>query len=163
MRYLIREKVFTFADRFVIEDEAGCPRYEVVGKILYLGNKLSIYDLDGEELIYIEERLFKFLPEYTIYKGGRLIGKIKKEFTFFKPSFNIESSYGKFTLEGDVFHHDFNILKDGVPIAWISKKWISFSDTYSVDISDLVDHAFILSVVIILDQIFYDNNSNNYI
>lgn len=161
MRYLIREKVFTFADRFVIEDEAGYPRYEVVGKILSLGNKLSIYDLDGEELIYIEEKLFKFLPEYSIYKGSRLIGKIKKEFTFFKPSFNIESSYGKLTLEGDVLHHNFNILKDGAPIAWISKKWISFSDTYTVDISDLVDHAFILSIVIILDQIFYDGNNNS--
>lgn len=160
MRYLIKEKIFTFADRFRIEDYEGYPQYEVVGKILSLGNKLHIYDMNGRELIYIEEKIFRFLPEYTIYKEGNIVAKIKKELTFLKPRFRIESSYGQFTIEGDVFHHNFNILKNGEPVAWISKKWISLSDTYSVDIVDEEDHPFILSIVIILDQIFYDGNKN---
>mgnify|MGYP000928897313 CR=1 FL=1 len=160
MRYLIREKIFTFADRFTIEDDKGYPQYEVVGKILSLGNKLHIYDMDGIEHIYIEEKIFRFLPEYTIYKQDNIIGRIKKEFTFLRPKFQIESSYGQFTIEGDVFHHNFSILKNGKHIAWISKKWVSFSDTYSVDIVDEEDHPFILSIVIILDQIFYDGNNN---
>ena len=161
MRYLIKEKIFTFADRFRIEDDEGYPQYEVVGKILSLGNKLHIYDMNEKELVYIEEKIFRFLPEYTIYREDNIIGKIKKELTFFIPKFRIESSYGQFTIEGDVFHHSFNILKNGKPIAWISKKWISLSDTYSVDIVDEEDHPFILSIVIILDQIFYDGNKNN--
>ncbi|MCF6462229.1 LURP-one-related/scramblase family protein [Clostridium sp. Cult1] len=161
MRYIIKEKIFTFADRFNIEDEHGYPQYEVVGKIFSLGNKLNIYDLNGRELIYIEQQLLRFLPEYHIYRDGSLIGKIKKEFTFFKPKFYIESSYGDLTIDGDVFHHDFNILKNGQPVAWINKKWISFSDTYSVDILDEEDQPFILSIVIVLDQIFYDGNRNN--
>ncbi|HSH35224.1 LURP-one-related/scramblase family protein [Schnuerera sp.] len=161
MRYIIKEKIFTFADRFNIEDENGYPQYEVVGKIFSLGNKLRIYDLNGQELIYIEQEVFRFLPEYNIYKEESLIGKIKKEFTFFKPKFQIESSYGNFTVEGDVFHHDFNILKNGNPIAWINKKWVSFSDTYSVDILDEEDQPFILSIIIVLDQIFYDGNRSN--
>ena len=161
MRYLIKEKIFTLADRFRIENEQGYPQYEVVGKILTLGNKLNIYDMDGTELIYIEEKIFRFLPEYTIYRNGNIIGKIKKELTFMKPRFIIESSYGDFTIEGDVFHHNFDILKNGNPVAWVSKKWISLSDTYSVDIAEGEDHPFILSIVIILDQIFYDGNNNN--
>jgi uncharacterized protein YxjI len=161
MRYLIKEKIFTFADRFKIEDENGYPQYEVVGKILSLGNKLNIYDMSGKELIYIEGKIFRLLPEYMIYRGGNLIGKIKKELTLFRPKFNIESSYGYFTIEGDVLHHDFNILKNGEAIAWINKKWISFSDTYSIDIVDEEDQPFILSIVIVLDQIFHDGNKNN--
>ena len=161
MRYIIKEKVFTFADRFNIEDQYGSPQFEVVGKIFSLGNKLNIYDLNGKELIYIEQKVFRFLPEYDIYREGNLIGKIKKEFTFFKPKFYIESTYGNLTIDGDVFHHNFNILRDGKPIAWINKKWISFSDTYSVDISDEEDQSFVLSIVIVLDQIFYDGNRNN--
>ncbi|QQY79518.1 uncharacterized protein YxjI [Keratinibaculum paraultunense] len=161
MKYIIKERIFTLTDKFIIEDEEGYPRYEVVGKLLSLGNKLCIYDLDGEELVYIEQKLFKLLPEYNIYQKGHLVGKVKKKITFLKPSFIIESSYGNFTLKGDILHHDFDILKDGKSVAWINKKWLSFSDTYSVEISDLVDHAFILAIVIVLDQIFYDGNNNN--
>lgn len=161
MKYIIKERIFTLTDKFIIEDEEGYPRYEVVGKLLSLGNKLCIYDLDGEELVYIEQKLLKLLPEYNIYQKGHLVGKVKKEFTFLKPSFVIESSYGNFTLQGDILHHDFDILKDGRSVAWINKRWLSFSDTYSVEISDLVDQAFILAIVIVLDQIFYDGNNNN--
>lgn len=161
MRYLIKEKIFSFADRFRIEDEQGYPRYEVVGKILSLGNKLNIYDMNGIELIYIEQKIFRFLPEYLIFKEDNLVAKVKKELTFFKPKFIIESSYGNYSIEGDVFHHNFNILSNGKAIAWISKKWVSLSDTYSVEILDEEDQAFILSIVIVLDQIFYDGNKNN--
>lgn len=161
MKYIIKERIFTLTDKFIIEDEEGYPRYEVVGKLLSLGNKLRIYDLDGQELVYIEQKLLKLLPEYNIYQKGHLVGKVKKEFTFLKPSFVIESSYGNFTLQGDILHHDFDILKDGRSVAWINKRWLSFSDTYSVEISDLVDQAFILAIVIVLDQIFYDGNNNN--
>lgn len=161
MRYLIKEKIFSFADRFTIEDDQGYPRYEVVGKLLSLGNKLKLYNTTGEELIYIEQKIFRFLPEYLIYRNGNIIGRIKKELTFLKPRFNIESSYGNFTLDGDVFHHEFNISKDGNPIAWISKKWISLSDTYTVDILEEEDHSFILAIIIVLDQIFYDNRNKS--
>ena len=82
MRYLIKEKIFTFADRFRIENDKGYPQYEVVGKILSLGNKLHIYDMDGRELIYIEEKIFRFLPEYTIYREDNILAKIRKELTF---------------------------------------------------------------------------------
>ncbi len=161
MRYLIKEKIFSFADRFTIEDDQGYPRYEVVGKLLSLGNKLKLYNTTGEELIYIEQKILRFLPEYLIYRNGNIVGRIKKELTFLKPRFNIESSYGNFTLDGDVFHHEFNISKDGNPIAWISKKWISLSDTYTVDILEEEDHSFILAIIIVLDQIFYDNRNKS--
>lgn len=161
MRYLIREKIFSFADRFNIQDENGNTRFEVEGKVFSLGNKLRIYDINGRELIYIEQKVWRLLPEYNIYKGDRLLARVKKELTFFKPRFIIESQYGDLTIDGDVFAHNFNILKNGRPIAWISKKWISLSDTYSVEISDGEDEAFILSLSIVLDQILYDNRKNN--
>lgn len=160
MRYLVREKIFSFSDRFAIHDMNGNVRFEVEGKIFSFGNKLKIYDMHGRELIYIEQKVWRFLPEYNIYKGDRLIARVKKELTLFRPRFIIESQYGNLTIDGEVFAHNFNILKNGRPIAWISKKWISFSDTYSVEISDGEDEAFIISLVIVLDQILYDNRNN---
>ena len=161
MKFLVKEKIFTFADKFNIEDEYGDPQYKVVGEIFTFGNKLRLYDMHDVEIIYVEQKLFRFLPEYEIYKSGNLVAKIKKELTFFKPNFQIESNYGNLTVKGDIFHHEFNILRNGKIIAWISKKWITFSDTYSIDILEEEDEAFILSIVITLDQILYDGNKNN--
>lgn len=160
MRYLIKERIFSFSDRFIIKDENNNPQYEVIGKILSLGNKLDIYNMQGDKLIYIEEKLLRLLPEYTLYKDGNIVARINKEFTLFKPKFKIESQYGKFSIEGNVFQHDFNILKNGKAIAWVNKKWVSLSDTYSVEISDGEDQSFILAMVIVLDQIFYDNKNS---
>lgn len=159
MRYLIKEKIFSLSDRFTISDENGYSQYEVVGKILSIGNKLDLYDMHGNKMLYIEQRVLRFLPEYIIYEGGSVVGRINKEFTFFRPKFRIESQYGKFSIDGNVFLHDFNILKDNSPVAWINKKWVSLSDTYSVDIAAGENQAFILAVVIVLDQIFYDNKN----
>lgn len=160
MRYLIKEKIFSLGDKFNIQDENGGVRYQVEGKVFSIGNKLKIYDLNGKELIYIEQKVFKFLPEYEIYMYGDLLAKVKQRLRLFRASFDIESTYGSLTVEGDVFGHDFDILKNGKSIASVSKKWVAFSDTYSVDIEDDEDQPFILALVIVLDQILYDDNRN---
>ncbi|NLX60932.1 MAG: hypothetical protein GXZ06_00190 [Tissierellia bacterium] len=160
MRYLVREKIFSFADRFKIQDEYGNDRFQVEGQLFSFGNKLRIYDSQGRELIYIEQKIWRLLPEYYIYRGDRLLARLKKELTLFKPRFTIESQYGDFTIDGDIFAHNFNILKNGRPVAWVSKKWFSFSDTYAVEILEEEDHAFILSLAIVLDQVLYDDRNS---
>lgn len=164
MRYLIRERIFSIGDSFTIQDEMGMPRYEVRSKVFTIGNKLTIYDMNGKTLAYIEQKIFKLLPEYYIYLDGRMVARVKREFTLFKPRFNIDSELGSFRVEGDVLAHDFCILKNNWEVARIAKKWISFSDTYSVDISDSENQPFMLALVIVLDQVLYDNrggHSNN--
>ena len=163
MRYIIKEKIFSFSNKFQIKSMDGVGRYEVVGKFFSMGDKLKVYDRSGEERAYIEQKLLKFLPEYNIYQENKKVATIKKELTVIRPRFNIRSKYGNFSIEGDIMHHDFTILKNRKPVAWISKRWISLSDTYTVEIVDDIDHAFILSIVIVLDQIFYDskNTSNS--
>ncbi|WP_066826383.1 LURP-one-related/scramblase family protein [Clostridium tepidiprofundi] len=160
MRYQIREKIFSFGDDFTIKDEFGNDVFIVKGKVFSLGDKLGIYDMNGSEVVYIEQKLFKFLPEYNIYLYDEHAARVKKEFTFFRPRFNIESNMGDYVIEGDVFSLNFEILKNGVPIAIVSKKFFSFSDTYGVDISDNENHAFILALVIVIDQVLHDSNNN---
>lgn len=165
MKYIIKERIFSLSNRFKIETTSGGGGYEVEGRFFSLGKKLKIYDSQGGEVAYIEEKLLKFLPEYSIYQNKKKMATVKKELTIMRPRFNIKSSYGNFSIEGDIMHHDFTIFKNRRPVAWISKRWVSLSDTYSLEIVDDIDHPFILALVIILDQIFYDgrkakNNSN---
>lgn len=161
MKYLVRQRLFTFNDSFYITNEQKRPVFQIEGKIFSLGNKLNIYDMNGNKLIYIEQKLFRFLSEYEIYQGNRLIASIKKKLSFFRPKIDIVSDYGDFHIRGNIFAYDFSILRDERVIAEVNKKLISFSDTYLVDVAEGERDDFILSLVIVIDQIFHDNNHNN--
>ena len=160
MRFKIKEKIFSFGDNFVIRNEYDEDKYYVKGKVFSLGDKLRLYNMNNEELIYIEQKLFKFLPEFNLYSNGKSIATVKKEFAFFKPRFNIDSDLGNYRVEGDFFSHEFNILKENSVVAAVSKQWFSFSDTYGVDIDDTENPAFMLALVIIIDQVLHDDNNN---
>lgn len=161
MKYLVQQRIFSFNDSFNIIDENQRPVFKIEGKIFTLGNKLNIYDMNGNKRIYIEQKLFRFLPEYEIYEGDRIVARVKKQFTFFKSKLDIESEYGNFQIEGDIFAYNFTVLKDGRVVAVVNKKFIAFSDTYSVEISEGEKDDFILALVIVIDQVLHDNNQNN--
>lgn len=157
MKFYVREKVFSFGDNFTIKDIDGYDAYKVVGKVFSFGNKLHLYSMDGRELAYIEQKLFKFLPEYHIHMDNSVVAVLKKEFSFFKPRLHIDSIFGSFDIEGNIFAYNFTVYRNGVSVADISKRAFAFSDTYEVDINDNESYPFILSMVIVIDQIFHDN------
>ena len=159
MRYKIRERIFSIGDNFVIRDEYDNEKFIVKEELLTLGKKLRIMSLDGKELIYIKQELLTFMPKYNIYSEGNHLATVNKEFTFFKPKFNIDSNSGYYSVEGDVFSHDFVLIKDNEAVATINKQWFSLSDTYGIDIKDDLDQAFILSLVIVIDQVLHDKKN----
>ncbi|MDF2890669.1 MAG: hypothetical protein K0R80_1036, partial [Clostridia bacterium] len=143
MRYLIKQKIFSFGDNFAIKDELEQDRYIVRGKVFSFGDKLKIEDLNGNVLFYIEQQIFRFLPEYYIYAGDQQMAVVKKQLSFFTPKFIIDSVYGSYDIQGNIFGYDFQIYKDGRMVAVINKKWFAFSDSYGVEIEDGEDHAFL--------------------
>lgn len=161
MRYVIKQKVFSFGDNFTIKDENGNDCFKVKGKVFAFGNKLRLFDMQEQELVYIEQKLFKFLPEYNLYYKGDLYATVKKEFSFFKPKFNINSAMGTYRVEGNTWGMDFNIFKDDRHIAQVSKKWFSWGDTYGVDILGEEEPSYILALTIVIDQVIHDKNQNN--
>lgn len=157
MRYLVRQKVFSLGDKFTIKDEYGNDCFRVYGRIFSFGNKLTLTDMQDRELYYIEQKLLRFLPEYTIYQNGTAVATVKKNMTFFRPSFDISSIYGSYNIDGSFMAYDFTVFKNGSPAAIVSKQWFSFSDTYGVSISDTEDAAFLLSLVIVLDMVYHND------
>ncbi|WP_291632386.1 LURP-one-related family protein [Clostridium sp.] len=161
MKFYIREKVFSIGDNFNIKDVSGKDVFNVMGKIFSIGNKLRIYDMDNNEIVYIEQKLFKLLPEYNIYLTGNYAASVKKEFTLFSNRFDIDSNMGNYEIEGDFFAHDFSITKNGSIVAEINKKWVSWGDTYEININEQENYAFILAMVIVIDQVLHDNKKGS--
>ena len=87
MRYLLRQKMFSWADSFVIKNDREEPVYQVEGKVFSFGKKLSFQDMASNELVFIQQRLLTWLPKYEILAGERVLAVVEKEWSFFKCRF----------------------------------------------------------------------------
>lgn len=157
MRYKVRQKIFAIGDSFTIKDEAGNDVFMARRQLLSFGKKLRIFDLMGNELCYIEQRLFKLLPEYNIFIGGQHVANVKRKFAFFKNDFVISSPGSHYYVDGNVWAHEFIIYKDNRIVARISKKFFSLTDTYGVDIDDSEDQITMLALAVVIDMVCHDN------
>ncbi|MEG0167341.1 MAG: hypothetical protein RR709_05660, partial [Ruthenibacterium sp.] len=62
-------------------------------------------------------------------------------------------------IKGNLLDHDYNITKDDVVVATIAQKWISWGDSYEIDVVNDADALYALGVVIAIDCINADINA----
>ena len=113
-------------------------------------------------MIKIEQELFHLHPTFKLLSArqgdsDRQLAVVKKKFSFLHAKFNIESIFGEYGLENlDIFAHEFQLMKNGQVAATVNKRFFSFSDSYGVEIVGNEDDAFIIALIIVLDQVIYD-------
>ena len=159
MRYILKQKLFTIGNRFTIKDENENDKYVVQGELFTFGNKLRFMDVYGNELFFMKQRLFTWRPTYEIYRNGELFAVLEKELlTFFSSKFHIDViGSEQIDIEGNFIAHDYTFSCSRGQIAWVSKAFFSFRDTYGIDIN-YEDEAFILACTVIIDMISHQNN-----
>ena len=151
MKFYIKQRVLTLRDRFSIYDEGGREKYYVEGELLSFGKKLHLYEMNGYESAYLKQKVISFLPKYIISRDGADIGEVVKAVTFLRQKY-IVNGLG-WVVSGDFLAHEYEITDSGKRVAAISKKWLSFGDSYEIDIDDREDAVNVLSVVLIIDAI----------
>lgn len=149
MKLYIKQKVFSWRDKFSIYNANGAVRYYVKGEAFTLGKKLHLYAQNGEELAYIEQRIFSFLPKYYIFKGELQVAEVVKEFTFFKPKYTVCGP--EWQVRGDFFDHRYEVTDGMRSIASVSKKWFSLGDAYEIDLGGDVDEILSVAVCLVID------------
>ena len=159
MRYIMKQKIWSFGDDFTIKDESGRDHFRVDGRALSLGDKLSFQDMAGRELVFIRQKLLSWGNTYVLQQtGGDGTETIVKEklWTFFRDRFTIDvgadgPTPDDFEIQGNFSDHEYTFHRQGQPIAQVSKRWFSWTDTYGVDIADGEDHVLILACTVVVD------------
>ena len=149
MRLLIKQRVFAWGDTYDIYDEAGNVKYVVKAEIFAFGHQLHVYDTMGNELGRINQKLLTLMPQFEITVEGRMRGTIKKQFTFFVPKYDID--YNGWHAEGDVLGWNYEVYSEHRPVMHVSKQWLSWGDTYTIDIVDGRDELEGIMLVIAID------------
>ncbi len=153
MKLYIKQKVFSWTERFTVKDDTGADRYYVEGEFLSFGKKLHVYDLHGQEVAFVKQECFSFLPRYFVFVDGKQVAEIVREFAFFVPRYTISGL--NWNVEGELWVHEYQITKEDCdrPIVTISKEWVTWGDSYELNISDPQDEILALAVVLTIDSV----------
>ena len=154
MRYIMKKRLFTLADRYVIADAEERDVYTVDGRILSFGRQLSFQDLEQKELAFIRQKLLNWGPTYEIWHDGELEAVVKKElFTLFHCVFHVdEPGHDALTAEGNFNDHEYVFTRGERRVASVSKQWFTFVDTYGVEVDDAEDPVLILACTVVIDE-----------
>ncbi len=149
MKLLFKQRMFSWFDSYDIYDEAGNTVFTVKGQLAW-GHCLKIFDASGDPVGTVKQRVLSFLPRFEMYLGDIYIGCISKEFSFFKPKYNIECN--GWHVEGNFFEWDYEVVApNGACVARVAKELFNWTDTYTIDVSDPRDALCALMLVLAID------------
>ena len=156
MKLYIKQKVFSWGDKFAIKDESGQDIFFAKGEVFSFGKKLHIYDFFGIEVAFIHQKVFSFLPKFFIEINGQSF-ELVKEFTFLKPRYSIRNL--GWEIDGDFFGHEYSVTQHGGTVMRMSKEWFTWGDSYVIDISEPRDAILCLCIALGIDCIVATQNN----
>lgn len=157
MKLYMKQKVFSWKDKFSIYDESGNMAYRVEGEIFTIGKKLNLFDKDNSQKAHIHQKVLSFLPRFFIEINGEDVAEVVKHFTLFNQKFSV-TGYD-WQVDGDFLAHEYEIYRNDYTIATISKEWFTLGDAYSINITEGIDPVCVISVVLIIDAILAQSNT----
>lgn len=160
MKLMIKQRVFSWGEKFDIYDEQGNVKYFVKGEIFSFGHKLHIFDNFDREIGGVYEKFLSFPKQFEIVLNGFVQGTITKQFTLFCQKYDID--FNGWHVDGDFLHWEYDVYSGSRPIIHIHKEWLAWGDTYIIDIENPEDEIMGLMLVLAIDAANCDHNNNNH-
>ena len=107
-----------------------------------------------DEVAVITKKVFSLLPKFFVEMNGREILTITKEFSFFKARYSIDAA--GIEVRGNWWDMNFEVLQHGEVIGQVSKEWLSWGDSYKVQILNEEMEAIVISLVVAIDCVKAD-------
>jgi uncharacterized protein YxjI len=166
MPYVMKQKLWSLGADFTIKNAAGQDRFFVDGRALSLGDKLSFQDMAGHELAFIRQKLLAWGPTYELERNGQLVAVVKQKlWTLFRNRFTVDvdadgPSPSDLEVQGDFWDHEYTFSRANQPVATVSKRYFSWTDTYGVDIAPGEDDVLILACTVVVDMATQKKNDD---
>ena len=154
MRYVMRQKVLSLAASFTVKDENDREAFYVKGESFRLGNKLSLRDSHGNELVHIDQRPLSWTPTYELWRDGGLLAVVERPRFSFARRFTI-SLRGSDDLEanGNFLDHEYIFTRGDQAVAILTRRWLAFTATCGIEINEGEDQALILASMVVVELV----------
>jgi uncharacterized protein YxjI len=160
-RYKISQKLISIGDDFWIENQEGQRVFKVDGKALRLRKTLIFEDMKGKKLAKIQERLLAIKDTMAVEDAeGNQMALIKKGLIApLGDHWTVAVRGGPdLDVQGNLLDHEYSINQKRTKIAEVSKKWLSVTDTYGVEIGDGQNDILILALAIAIDMMSHGDD-----
>ncbi|MBR8644183.1 LURP-one-related family protein [[Brevibacterium] frigoritolerans] len=155
MRQLyIKQKVFSLSGKFTVKDQQEKDIYYVEGSFMQVPKTFSIMNTARDEVALITKKVFSFLPKFLVEVNGREVLTIKKEFSFLKARYTIDTA--GIEVHGNWWDMDFQVLQHGQIVGKVCKEWFTWGDSYKVQIIDEEMETIITALVVAIDCVKAD-------
>ena len=152
--YRMLQKLVSYGDDYWIENALGQRVFFVDGKAFRLREHLGFKDMQGNELLALQEKIMHIKDTYSLYRKGIVFATIKKTLiTLLHQRFDVHVAGAEnMEVEGNIVDHEYEIHEGRKLMAEVSKKWFNVADTYGVDIVQGVNDILILAITVIIDM-----------
>lgn len=148
MKLYIKQKIFSWTDKFFVKNEQGEDVYSVEGELLSFGKRLHIYNTNSEEVAFLKQKVWSWMPKYEIFIGGEKKAEINRKFSL-TPYYTVAGPDWEVT--GDFWAHNYSMTENGKSVVSIAKEWFSWGDSYVLDIADPKNEILALTMVLAID------------
>ena len=154
-RYVLREKLLSLGDDFWIENDRGERIFHVDDKVLRVRDTVVVKDANGRELYKLKKRLLRARDTMAIERDDDKVATVRKALiTPLRDRFTVDlEEGGNLDVEGDILDHEYQITRDGIPVANISKRWFRVRESYGVAVAPGQDDALILAITVCIDHL----------
>lgn len=147
----MKQKVFSVGEKFTVTDEQGDVRYKVKGSVLKIPKEFRLQSVDGKLVAKMKKKIVAFFPTFYVDMANGKTIVIKKQFSFLRPKYSI--SIGDLQVNGDWWDMSFTVTNGKKQVAKINKKWISWGDSYAIQIRDTRYEDTIVALVVAIDYV----------
>ena len=157
-RYLIQHRHWSLDKRFTITDGSGTLHYKGNSIFFAVGDKLSLSDKHGNELIRIRQENLRIHLTYKVFSvcsdsTESQLALIKRTGPFWQRKLEINSVNGDYKLRktGGLSSNKFSLTKGDNVVAIANKDASPTKSFYWIDIADEEEnHAFLLTIMMVL-------------
>jgi len=154
MRYVMRQKPLSLAVSFTIKDESGREAYHVKGEPFRFGNKLSLQDTQGNELVHIDQRALNWTPTYELWRDGGLLAVVERPRFSFGRRFTIGvRASDDLEANGNFLDHEYIFTRGDQAVAILTRRWFAFTATCGIEINHGEDEALLLASAVVVELV----------
>ncbi|MFP7298916.1 LURP-one-related/scramblase family protein [Neobacillus niacini] len=151
----IKQKVLSLSGKFTVKDHKENDVYYVEGSFMKVPKTFSIMNTTRDEVALITKKTLSFLPEFFVEVNGREVFKIKKELSFLKARYTIDSA--GIEVHGKWWDMDFEVFQHGKIVGKVSQEWFTWGDSYKVQIMEEEMETIMIALVVAIDCVKADH------
>ncbi len=152
MKVIIKNKLFSLRGSSSVKDENDKDVFFVKGRFFSPTRVKWVCDKDKNKLFKVRNKWFNFINEKAyVYEGKTKIARVKHPL-FSGKKYVIEGYKDEILIGGDFFSTKSTITKNGDTVGTINRKFLSLTDTFTLEAEE-ADMPFMIALVIAIDNI----------